>query len=90
MVESGVFSPGEPHRFAMLTDRLRRSDDYMVVADFELLLAGSARGRCAMAQSRRLGQGLHPQYRRHGMVFRRSRDQSICAVGLARPLLTSG
>jgi len=35
MIETGVFSPGEPRRFAMLTDRLRRSDDYMVVADFE-------------------------------------------------------
>ncbi len=35
MIESGVFSPGEPHRFAMLTDRLRRTDDYMVVADFD-------------------------------------------------------
>jgi starch phosphorylase len=34
-IESGVFSPGEPQRFAMLTDRLRRSDDYMVVADFD-------------------------------------------------------
>ena len=35
MIETGLFSPGEPHRFAMLTDRLRRSDDYMVVADFD-------------------------------------------------------
>jgi starch phosphorylase len=35
MIESGVFSPGDPHRFAMLTDRLRCSDDYMVVADFD-------------------------------------------------------
>jgi starch phosphorylase len=34
MIETGVFSPDEPQRFAMLTDRLRRSDDYMVVADF--------------------------------------------------------
>src|SRR5579863_6209163 len=35
MIETGIFSPGEPHRFAMLTDRLRRSDDYMAVADFD-------------------------------------------------------
>jgi glycogen phosphorylase len=34
MIEAGIFSPGEPHRFVMLTDRLRRSDDYMLVADF--------------------------------------------------------
>jgi starch phosphorylase len=34
MIETGVFSPDEPQRFAMLTDRVRRSDDYMVVADF--------------------------------------------------------
>jgi starch phosphorylase len=35
MIETGVFSPGEPERFAMLTDRLRGSDQYMVVADFD-------------------------------------------------------
>ncbi len=35
MIETGVFSPGEPDRFAMLTDRLRGSDQYMVVADFD-------------------------------------------------------
>jgi starch phosphorylase len=35
MIETGFFSRDEPHRFAMLTDRLRRSDDYMVVADFD-------------------------------------------------------
>jgi starch phosphorylase len=34
MIDSGVFSPDEPQRFAMLTDRLRRHDEYMVVADF--------------------------------------------------------
>jgi len=34
MLESGMFSPGEPHRFALLTEPLRRSDDYMVAADF--------------------------------------------------------
>ena len=35
MIESGVFSPGEPHRFAMLTDALRRTDHYLTVADFD-------------------------------------------------------
>jgi glycogen phosphorylase len=35
MIETGVFSTDEPHRFAALTDSLRRSDDYMIVADFE-------------------------------------------------------
>jgi glycogen phosphorylase len=35
MIETGVFSPGEPERFGLLTERLRRGDDYMVVADFE-------------------------------------------------------
>jgi starch phosphorylase len=35
MIETGVFSPGEPDRFAMLTDRLRGADQYMVVADFD-------------------------------------------------------
>jgi len=35
MIEAGFISPGEPDRFAMLTDRLRRSDDYMIVADFQ-------------------------------------------------------
>jgi len=35
MIETGVFSPGEPHRFAMLTDSLRRTDHYLVVADFD-------------------------------------------------------
>ncbi len=34
MIETGIFSPGEPHRFAMLTDALRRTDHYMTVADF--------------------------------------------------------
>jgi len=35
VIETGVFSPGEPNRFQLLTERLRRSDDYMVVADFD-------------------------------------------------------
>ncbi|HEV2337102.1 MAG TPA: glycogen/starch/alpha-glucan phosphorylase [Stellaceae bacterium] len=35
MIEGGVFSPGEPDRFALLTDRLRGSDQYMLVADFD-------------------------------------------------------
>jgi starch phosphorylase len=35
MIETGVFSPGEPHRFAMLTEALRHWDHYMVVADFD-------------------------------------------------------
>ena len=35
MIEAGAFSPGERDRFALLTERLRRSDDYMIVADFD-------------------------------------------------------
>jgi len=35
MIETGVFSPGEPHRFALLTENLRHGDHYMVVADFD-------------------------------------------------------
>jgi starch phosphorylase len=35
MIETGVFSPGEPDRFAMLTQTLRNSDPYMIVADFD-------------------------------------------------------
>src|SRR5229473_3214105 len=35
MIGTGVFSPGERDRFAMLTDRLRGADQYMVVADFD-------------------------------------------------------
>lgn len=35
MIETGVFSPGDPHRFALLTNGLRRRDDYMLVADFD-------------------------------------------------------
>jgi starch phosphorylase len=35
MIETGTFSPDEPGRFVTLTERLRRSDDYMMVADFD-------------------------------------------------------
>jgi starch phosphorylase len=35
MIETGVFSPGEPDRFAMLTQSLRNGDHYMIVADFD-------------------------------------------------------
>jgi len=35
MIETGLFSPDEPDRFAMLTNRLRGADQYMVVADFD-------------------------------------------------------
>jgi starch phosphorylase len=35
MIETGVFSPGEPDRFAMLTQSLRHGDNYMIVADFD-------------------------------------------------------
>jgi glycogen phosphorylase len=35
MIETGIFSPGEPDRFRILTDRLRGADPYMVVADFD-------------------------------------------------------
>jgi glycogen phosphorylase len=33
-IASGVFSPGDPQRFDRLTHALRRTDDYMVTADF--------------------------------------------------------
>jgi starch phosphorylase len=35
MIETGVFSPGDPDRFAMLTQSLRQGDHYMIVADFD-------------------------------------------------------
>jgi starch phosphorylase len=35
MIDTGVFSPGEPDRFAMLTQSLRNGDHYMIVADFD-------------------------------------------------------
>jgi glycogen phosphorylase len=35
MIETGVFSPGEPDRFQMLTHLLRHGDHYMIVADFD-------------------------------------------------------
>jgi glycogen phosphorylase len=35
MIEAGIFSPGEPHRFARLTQPLRQTDYYMIAADFE-------------------------------------------------------
>ena len=34
-IASGVFSPGDSHRFDELTRALRHADDYMVTADFE-------------------------------------------------------
>src|SRR5271169_6455330 len=34
-IASGVFSPGDPHRFDRLTQALRYADDYLVTADFE-------------------------------------------------------
>jgi starch phosphorylase len=43
MIETGLFSPDEPQRFQMLTERLRRSDDYMVVADFDSYTAAQRR-----------------------------------------------
>ena len=35
MIEMGVFSPGEPHRFHMLTQPLQQGDLYMIAADFD-------------------------------------------------------
>ncbi|HVH82570.1 MAG TPA: glycogen/starch/alpha-glucan phosphorylase, partial [Stellaceae bacterium] len=35
MIETGVFSPGERDRFQMLTQTLRQSDPYMIIADFD-------------------------------------------------------
>jgi starch phosphorylase len=35
MIETGVFSPGEPNRFHLLTNALRHGDHYMIVADFD-------------------------------------------------------
>jgi glycogen phosphorylase len=35
MLDTGVFSPGEPGRFAPLVEALRRGDHYMIVADFD-------------------------------------------------------
>jgi glycogen phosphorylase len=34
-IASGIFSPGDAHRFDQLTQALRHADDYMVTADFE-------------------------------------------------------
>jgi starch phosphorylase len=38
-IESGVFSPGEPGRFAPLMQGLRHHDYYMVAADFDAYYA---------------------------------------------------
>jgi starch phosphorylase len=35
MIAAGAFSPGDPARFASLTQAVRRSDPYMIAADFE-------------------------------------------------------
>src|SRR5580704_5435704 len=35
MIDAGAFSPGDPARFASLTQAVRRSDPYMIAADFE-------------------------------------------------------
>jgi glycogen phosphorylase len=35
MIETGVFSPGEPNRFHLLTNALRHGDHYMIAADFD-------------------------------------------------------
>ena len=43
MIETGMFSPGEPQRFQVLTERLRRSDDYMAIADFDSYAATQRR-----------------------------------------------
>src|SRR5712671_3229670 len=34
-IEAGAVSPGDPQRFARLTQALRHTDDYLVTADFE-------------------------------------------------------
>jgi len=34
-IETGIFSPDEPHRFCAITHALQYSDYYMVLADFE-------------------------------------------------------
>jgi starch phosphorylase len=38
-IETGVFSPDDPHRFITLMNALRRSDHYMVTADFDAYFA---------------------------------------------------
>jgi glycogen phosphorylase len=38
-IETGVFSPDDAHRFITLMNALRRSDHYMVTADFDAYFA---------------------------------------------------
>jgi starch phosphorylase len=42
-IETGVYSPEEPYRFANITNVLRYSDYYMVAADFEAYFATQRR-----------------------------------------------
>ena len=42
-LETGRFSPDDPHRFERLTDRLRNADRYMVAADFAAYCAAQQR-----------------------------------------------
>ncbi|MCC7348259.1 MAG: glycogen/starch/alpha-glucan phosphorylase [Variibacter sp.] len=42
-IEGGVFSPGEPERFAPLTHALRHADYYLVTADFAAYYAAQRR-----------------------------------------------
>jgi starch phosphorylase len=42
-IESGVYSPGDPRRFANVTNALRYSDYYMVAADFDAYFATQRR-----------------------------------------------
>jgi starch phosphorylase len=42
-IETGIFSPGEPHRYARLMQALRHHDYYMVAADFDAYAAAQRR-----------------------------------------------
>jgi glycogen phosphorylase len=42
-LDRGVFSPGDPHRFGTLIERVRHDDPYMVAADFEAYRAAQNR-----------------------------------------------
>jgi starch phosphorylase len=42
-LDQGMFSPGDPHRFAALIERVRHDDPYMVAADFEAYGAAQQR-----------------------------------------------
>ena len=84
LINSGLFSHGDPTLFRPLTDHLINQDPFMVLADYRAYVDCQAQVSTAWADRGQLGPHVHPQCRADGEILLGPGHPRIRGADLAR------